>query len=105
MTLSENAMSLSEAAEEFGPDPDEDDMVVNLIRWDEMTDPLEDDLVSVVAGWRDHDSVSLWRAGPDISYYYVDEAGDVWTVDELAEGEPDWFEAPDPLPDWYEAGL
>ena len=100
MTLSENATTMSDAKEQFGPDPDDDEVVV-LTQWDNMKSPTDSDYVTVFAGWYDYESVPLIPEGSHVDHYYIDEDGKSWSLEELIEGKPDWFDAPDDPPTWY----
>lgn len=98
MGLSDNAMTLSEAAETYGPDGD---TKVVVLRWDNWADPLTSDLVSPIAGYEDTDDVELRRPNTGTERYYVDRSGDVYDIDAMLAGEPDWFDPPAEPPDWY----
>lgn len=100
MGMVDDIDSLSDYAERLGPDP-EDDISVSLLRWDNMADPLTSDLCSKIAGWEDYDDVPLWSPKTGVDWYYVDDEGNIFGMDEMVEGEPDWFEAPDEPPAWY----
>lgn len=101
MTLSENATTLSDAKKKYGPDTG-DDAVVVLTRWDDMKAPTSSGFVSAIAGWHDYESVSIRSPKVGIDYIYIDEEGGAWSPEDLVEGEPDWFEALDDPPSWYD---
>ena len=92
-------MSLSEAAEKYGP---EGDTEVVVLRWDNWADPLTSDLVSPVAGYEDAGDVELHKSNTGTDLYYIDTSGDVYGIDAMLAGEPEWFEAPNEPPDWHE---
>lgn len=101
MTLSEQAQTLGEAIEEYGPE-EGDDIVVSLLQFDEMADPLTSDLITKIAGWEDYESVGLFPPKVGITYHYVDQEGDQYTTEEMLNGEPEWFTPPEEEPDWAE---
>jgi hypothetical protein len=101
MTLTDNTQSLSGAVEEYGPSKD-DEAVVTLIQFDGMADPLSSDLFSPIAGWHDYESVSLRPPRMNITYHYADDNGDHYSTEEMLEGEPEWFDPPEEMPEWHE---
>lgn len=101
MTLSEHGTTLSDAKGKYGPDPDDDEVVV-LIQWDKIKAPTSSDFVTAIAGWYDYESVSIQSPKSQIDYHYIDENDDVWSPEELVQGEPEWFDAPDDPPNWYD---
>ena len=101
MGMLESVDSLSDYAERFAPDPDDETAVV-LLRWDNMADPLTSDLCTKIAGWNDPDDVPLWTPKAQVDWYYVDEDENVFTIDEMIAGEPEWYTPPEELPEWYE---
>jgi hypothetical protein len=101
MGLLDNAQSLSDAIEEYGPSKN-DEVVVRLIQFDGMADPLSSDLFSPIAGWNDYESVSIMPPKMEITYHYVDDDGNCYNTEEMLDGEPEWFDPPEELPDWYE---
>lgn len=101
MSLIENATTLSDAKEQYGPNPDDDEVVV-LTAWDDIKAPTSSDFVTAIASWHDYESVSIRSPKFAIDYYYIDENDDAWSPEELVEGEPDWFDAPDEPPSWYD---
>ena len=101
MTIQDDLYTLSDAVEEYGPDPDDEEVVV-LIQWDDMKAPNDTDIATMVAGWHDYDSIGLMPNRPDVEWYYVDDAGEVFTLKDLIEGKPEWFDTPDPIPNWYQ---
>lgn len=100
MGMIDDIDNLSDYAERLGPDPD-DDISVSLLRWDNMADPLTSDLCTKIAGWEDYADVALWPPKTGVDWYYVDTEGNIFDIDEMVEGEPDWFDAPDDPPTWY----
>lgn len=101
MTLSEQAQTLGDAIEEYGPS-EGDEIVVSLLRFDEMADPLTSDLFTKIAGWSDYDSISLFPPKTGVTYHYVDQKGNQYTTEEMLNGEPEWFTPPEGEPEWAE---
>lgn len=83
-------MTLSEAAEEFGPEGDEK---VVVLRWDNWAAPTSDDLVRPIFRYSDYDDLTVRQPpeGDSIDYYYVDEDGEIYTIEEMREDPPDWY--------------
>ena len=101
VTLSDQAQTMSDAIEEYGPS-EEDDIVVSLLQFDEMADPLTSDLFTKIAGWSDYESIGLHPPKVGITYHYVDQNGDQYTTEEMLDGDPEWFDPPEEDPEWIE---
>jgi hypothetical protein len=38
----------------------------------------------------------------NITYHYADDNGDHYSTEEMLEGEPEWFDPPEEMPEWHE---
>jgi hypothetical protein len=99
MTLTDQAQTLSDAIEEYGPE-EGDDIVVSLLQFDEMANPISSDLFTKIAGWNSYDDIGLMPPKVGITYHYVDQNGDQFTTREMLDGEPEWFDPPEEEPEW-----
>lgn len=95
-------LTLSGAAEKYGP---EDDEKVVVLRWDNWAAPTSEDLVSPILRYSQYDDVSLYPPveGDSVDYYYVDEYGEIYSTEEMIEEPPNWFDPPEEVPPWYDS--
>lgn len=101
MESGDSLITMSDAIEKYGPGPDDDEVVI-LLQWDDMKAPNDPDMVTMIVGWHDYESVGLMPPKPAIDWYYVDDEENVYTIDDMIAGKPDWFDPPDPAPSWYD---